>query len=558
MQPGIIRGRKGHVAGYAIPDSGQEATTVVLSRKSMEYELLEQEATKDEQPSDISPATARALQALTMDLRALPVANIREKLEARPSPFIKNNYFGGGFVHDDDRVALQSMLFASGSHQPRGRRMGSVPEDSSPDYQSPGSSRGHSAERWRSVDRSMSRRSSIDSNQDAFMPLPKYAYRAGPRMTIYHNPAKVHVAVVTCGSLCPGLNDVVQSIWKKCRDYGVPEDHILGIRYGFGGFYDKEHRPIVLTQQLVDNIQLEGGTFLGTSEGSPASMDVKKIVRQLDLWKIDMLFVVGGTGGNAGAHAIHRECDHCRVPCSVVSVPKSIENDILLVDRTFGFDTAVEEAQKALLAAKVEASSAYRGIGVVKLMGRESGFIAVQASLASGVVDAVLIPEVHFSLEGQHGLLAYMEDIINTKGHCVICAAEGAGQDLIRKEMQSSGVGDLDEVDEHGNPLLHDIGSWLKSKFKKHLPDTDIKLIDPSYLIRSIPTTTNDRIYCKMLGHGAAHAAFAGFSDVCIGLVNTHYVILPIPIIIQAPRKVDPQGELWNRLRSSIGQPNFH
>ena len=224
------------------------------------------------------------------------------------------------------------------------------------------------------------------SMEQVCIPLPTWAYRAGARETIYMNPKEVKVAIVTCGGLCPGLNDVVQGIVNKCTDYGVQEGNILGIRYGFRGFYDKKTKPIVLTKPSVEGIHLEGGTILGTSRGGA---DIKRIVKQIDIWGIDMLFVVGGNGGNTGAAAIQAELARCKVPCAVVGVPKSIDNDILLIDKCFGYDTAVEEAQRALICAKVEASSAFRGVGIVKVMGRQSGFIAVNASMASGMVDIV-------------------------------------------------------------------------------------------------------------------------------------------------------------------------
>ena len=196
----------------------------------------------------------------------------------------------------------------------------------------------------------------------------------------------------------------------KLLDYGVHEKNILGIRYGFKGFYSKTHRPVPLTRRMVEDIQLEGGTVLGTSR-EPA--DIREVVKRLDLWKVDMLFVIGGPGSHAAAMAVQLECHRCHVPCSIVAVPKSIDNDILLIDKTFGFETGVEEAQKALMAAKVEATSGYRGVGLVKLMGRRSGFIAVQASLASGLVDVCLIPEVPFRIDS---VMAYLEAVLERRG----------------------------------------------------------------------------------------------------------------------------------------------
>jgi len=383
----------------------------------------------------------------------------------------------------------------------------------------------------------------VSMEDDVCLQLPTWAVRSGPRRDIYFDPKTVSAAVVTCGGLCPGLNDVVQAIVHTLNDYGVPEDNVLGIRFGLRGFYKNDSRPIALKRELVDSIHLKGGTMLGTSRGGA---DICRIVRRLDLWGLNMLFVLGGNGGNAAANAIQEECERQGVVCSVIAVPKSIDNDILIVDKCFGFDTAVEEAERALLAAKVEAKSARKGIGLVKLMGRQSGFISMKASMSSGVVDVCLIPEVPFTISK---LCEYVESVISRKGHCVICVAEGCGQDLI---------GDTGKRDASGNPILSEIGDVLKEELLKYFEhDCDIKYIDPTYMIRAIPTCSGDHVYCNILGQGAVHAAFAGFTGVTVGLVNTHFALLPIPAIIQAPRRVDPHGQAWNRLKTAINLPQL-
>eukprot|EP00882_Tetradesmus_deserticola_P021290 GHRQ01023050.1.p1 GENE.GHRQ01023050.1~~GHRQ01023050.1.p1 ORF type:complete len:434 (+),score=225.84 GHRQ01023050.1:204-1505(+) len=431
-------------------------------------------------------------------------------LQPRDSPFAIDNNSGGGFVGDRDKVRLHAMAFES--------------EESSGATCADGENN--------------------TFDEDTCLILPDWAIRSGPRKKIYFDPEKVTAAIVTCGGLCPGLNDVVQNIVFTLSDYGVPEDQILGIRYGLRGFYEREDKPITLTRRTVDGIHLKGGTMLGTSRGGA---NIKEIVRRIDLWGLDMVFVIGGNGGNAAANAIQQEVEAQGVRCVVAGVPKSIDNDILLVDKCFGFDTAVEEAQGALLAAKVEASSGYNGLGIVKLMGRSSGFIAMQASMASGVVDVCLIPEVPFTLDK---LKACVAGVLEKKGHCVLCVAEGAGQDILAAGSTAT--------DASGNAILADVGTWLRDEFKKHFKgESDVKYIDPSYIIRSIPTTSNDRIYCKVLGQGAVHGAFAGYTGFTVGLVNTHYVYLPIPTIIQVPRKVNPKGRRWNRLKTAINQPDL-
>jgi len=457
---------------------------------------------------------------LTKDVLECP--NLKDHLKPLRSPFCTHNNYGGGFVDDEDKVSLVSIRYAS---------------TESTGAKCPGLIVATKADDGDLVEECVE--------------LPPWSVRAGARETIYYNPESVNAAIVTCGGLCPGLNDVVQGLVSKLEDYGVPKGQILGIRYGFRGFYDREQKPIVLTKKVVEGIQLEGGTILGTSRGGA---NMKEIVKRIDMWGINMLFVVGGNGGNAGANAIHNYCKQHDVHCAVVGVPKSIDNDILMIDRCFGFETAVDEAQRALLAAKVEASSARNGIGLVKLMGRQSGFIAMQASLAAGIVDACLIPESPFDIYGKHGLFAYLKNILKNKGHAVVCVAEGAGQELLQS-LNGRGV---DGHDASGNPILKDIGKYLKEEMKQYFGDADIKYIDPTYMIRAIPASPTDRIYCKILAHNAVHAAFAGYTGITVGLVNTHYVYLPIPVIIMCPRRVDPSGKFWNRLRASIGQPNFY
>lgn len=494
-------------------------TTLVSSSSSSRRPLVTASASPGDGLAQATSPMQYPLNGAPSPEEVLQIKHLRNYFKPRDSPFVRDNNAGGGFVGDSDAVGIQVSRYES--------------EDSSGASCSGGI---------------------YSTFDDVCIPLPPYATRSGPRKTIYADPATTTAAIVTCGGLCPGLNDVVQNIVFTLADYGVPSDQILGIRHGLRGFYAPGGgavggggKPIELSREAVQGIHLRGGTLLGTSRGGA---DVSEIVRRLSLWGVTQLYVVGGNGGNAAADAIHDECERTGVVCSVVGVPKSIDNDILLIDRCFGFDTAVEEAQRSLLAAKVEASSAHRGVGLVRLMGRQSGYIAMQASMASGVVDICLIPEVPFTIPK---LCAAVEAVLDRQGDCVVCVAEGAGQDLAR---HGGGNGHGAGTDASGNPILEDVGAFLKSAFKQGVPGCDCKYIDPTYMIRAIPTNSADRIYCKILGQGAVHGAFAGYTDFTVGLVNTHYVYLPIPVIIQAPRVVDPQGRQWNRLKTAIKQPD--
>ncbi|CAM6095895.1 unnamed protein product [Calypogeia fissa] len=377
--------------------------------------------------------------------------------------------------------------------------------------------------------------------------IHQWVARAGPRSKIYFEPKEVKAAIVTCGGLCPGLNDVIRQIVLTLDVYGVKS--MLGITYGYRGFFEETLKPIVLTRQAVQNIHLHGGSLLGVSRGGAKTSD---IVDSLQKEGVNMLFVLGGNGTHAGAHYIHEECRKRHMKVAVVGVPKTIDNDILLMDKTFGFDTAVEEAQKAINAAYIEATSAYNGIGVVKLMGRSSGFIAMHASLASGQVDVCLIPEVPFSIDGPNGVLHYLQHLVEEKGKAVVCIAEGAGQDLLPKKT---------ETDPSGNPVLADVGIYLQQQIKKHFKDSkvpvDVKYIDPTYMIRACKANASDSILCAILGQNAVHGAFAGYSGITVGICNNHYVYLPIPEVIAHARNVDPDSRMWHRCLTSTGQPDF-
>jgi len=473
--------------------------TSYISRRSVKMP-----ATTAEAESSAAPVATR----VSDGLEYLEIKHLRDRLKDVESPFTVDNNAGGGFVGDTDLVQIGIMKYDN---------------IESSGAQCPGV---------------------YDAGTGSCMLLPPYAIRSGPRRTIYRDPKHVTAAVVTCGGLCPGLNDVVQNIVFTLDDYGVPDDQIFGIRYGLRGFLDRHAKPINLTRNSVEGIQLKGGTLLGTSRGNAK---IKDIVERLQLWGINMLFVIGGNGGNAAAHAIALECLAQNVDCNVVGVPKSIDNDIQIIDRCFGFDTAVEEAQRSLVSARVEAKSA-AGISIVKLMGRQSGFISMNASMASGCVDVCLVPEVPFKMDK---LQEHIDKVLKQNNFCVMCIAEGAGQDILKANGTTG-------TDASGNPILEDVGTWMRDAMKKAFPGVAVRYIDPSYMIRSIPTITTDRIYCKVLGQGAVHGAFAGFTDFTVGLVNTHYVFLPTTTIIESPRTVDPKGRQWNRLKTAINQPDFY
>ncbi len=373
---------------------------------------------------------------------------------------------------------------------------------------------------------------------------------AGARREVYFDASKVRAAILTAGGLCPGLNDVIRSLVMTLHyRYGVP--NILGVKYGYQGLMPEYgHELIQLTPKLVSHIHEFGGTVLGSSRGD---MLPGLLVDSLERLNINILFCIGGDGTLKGAHALAQEIKERGLKISVVGIPKTIDNDIGLVARSFGFDTAVTVASEVIRSAHTEAIGAPHGVGLVKLMGRDSGFIAATAALAQSDVNYVLIPEVDFDLEGPGALLPHLESRLAKRGHAVLVVAEGAGQKFFKTEEEVR--------DASGNVLHKDIGTFLADRIKqyfkaKKLP-LNLKYIDPSYIIRSAPANASDQVYCSFLGQKATHAAMAGKTDLLIGLWNDHFVHVPIAKAIEKRKKVDPHGVLWNSVLEGTGQPDF-
>jgi 6-phosphofructokinase 1 len=390
--------------------------------------------------------------------------------------------------------------------------------------------------------------------QEAREPVYYEFEQAGPRPQIYFDPSKTKCAIVTCGGLCPGINDVIRAIVMEAQhQYKIPTT--LGIRFGLQGFIPKYgHEVWELTPDNVSEIHAFGGTILGSSRGPQPP---EEVVDALDRMNINILFLIGGDGTMKAASAIAREVENRNMKISIIGIPKTIDNDIYFVSRTFGFDTAVTKATEAIRCAHTESLGAPNGIGMVKLMGREAGFIAAEASLAQKDVNFVLIPEEPFELEGPGGLLENLRYRLRTRGHAVIVVAEGAGQDIYRKEIHLNG--EQVATDPSGNPVLGDICSLLQAKIKDYFQalDTEItlKFIDPSYIIRSIPANASDRVYCGFLGQNAVHAGMAGKTNMVISNLQDHYIHLPLDLVIKERRKLNTTSNYWRAVLESTGQP---
>jgi 6-phosphofructokinase 1 len=378
--------------------------------------------------------------------------------------------------------------------------------------------------------------------------MPVSFEKAGPKENIFFEPAKTKVGIVTCGGLCPGVNNVIRSLVNQLfYRYGI--SRILGIRYGYEGLIPKYNHPVIeLSAPMVSDIHQSGGTYLGTSRGN---QNVEQMVDTLEILNINVLFCIGGDGTLRGANSIHEEIVKRKLRIAVAGIPKTIDNDIDLIQKSFGFETAFSIANDIIRNAHNEAHGAYNGIALVKLMGRDSGFIAASAALAIQEVNFVLIPEITFDLYGPRGFLKVLRKRLEERHHAVVVVAEGAGQEFFDSATA--------EKDASGNIKHKDIGVFLKEKIREEFNakgfSHSIKYIDPSYIIRSAPANANDSKFSTLLAQNAVHAALAGKTDFVIGYWNNEFTLIPIPMAVARRKKIDIEGELWWNVLEATGQP---
>ena len=376
---------------------------------------------------------------------------------------------------------------------------------------------------------------------------PRALEQAGPRKTIYFDPSKLRCALVTCGGLCPGLNDIIRSIVLELF-HGYKVKNIYGIKYGLQGFIPKYgHEIMELLPESVENILDTGGTILGSSRGP---QDIDEIVDSLERMNIGILFMIGGDGTLMAASKIADSITARGLKTSIIGIPKTIDNDIFMVSKSFGFDTAVDVATISIKGAHNEALAYHNGIGLIKLMGRHSGFIAATATLAQQDVNFTLVPEIDFDMEGPNGLLNKLHTRLKSRKHAVIVVAEGAGQKFFKL--------DTDKYDESGNIRLNDIGVFLKKEITDYFNKKDfpfsLKYIDPSYMIRSLSANANDSVFCGFLGRNAVHAGMAGKTKLIVSHWNNHFVHVPLKLSVGKRKQIVPNGRLWRNILEATGQ----
>lgn len=388
----------------------------------------------------------------------------------------------------------------------------------------------------------------IETRADRLEEADPQFEKAGPREKLFFDPAETRVAMVTCGGLCPGLNNVIRSAFLELH-YGYGVTSVLGFRYGYKGLNPTHGlTPVRLTPEMVERIDKHGGTILGTSRGQEP---LEVMADTLERERVNVLLCIGGDGTQRGAHQLSQELLRRQAEIAVVGIPKTVDNDVHYCSVTFGYETAVDAARGVLQSAHNEAKSAFNGIALVKVMGRDAGFIAAGATLANQEVNFTLVPEVPLELEGAGGFLNALKKRILARGHAVIVVAEGVGQELFESRR--------DEHDASGNVRYRDIGLHLKEVIKAYFIEQsipiDLKYIEPSYILRSIPANCFDSMLSDQLARRAVHAAMAGRTDIIIAYWNRAFMHVPIAMATETRKRLDPEGELWTSVLAVTGQP---
>ena len=369
--------------------------------------------------------------------------------------------------------------------------------------------------------------------------------RGGPRFHIALDNLRVRACIMSCGGLCPGINVVIRELVMALRyNYGVAE--IYGIKWGFLGFTKKDCW-VRLNPEDVKEIHLLGGTVLGTSR---SGFDGEEIAKQLIKNNINMVFFIGGDGTHRGIKELSKILKEKKKKIILVGIPKSIDNDMPIIDKSFGLESAIQESVRTIRAANVEANCNLNGIGLVKLFGRSSGFVAMLSTLAARDVNICLIPEIPFNLYGDNGLLDFIFQRIQIKEHCVIVVSDGARFSI------------KDYKTQNGKPV-EDIGIVIKKEIIKKSEEigieVNLKYMDPTYVVRAVPANEYDCNLCAKLAESAVHCAFAGFTNFSVGMINNKPCMIPLDKMCgKAERKVEFNSDDYLMLLASTGQPSFY
>ncbi len=344
------------------------------------------------------------------------------------------------------------------------------------------------------------------------------------------------IIISTGGGDAPGLNAVIYAVVHSCYKRGW---EVFGSRNGYGGFLDVDDL-VRLYPKDVEGIYNIGGTILGsTNKGNPFSCPVENLAGEIQVVDIsdkimtnfkrmgfDCHIAIGGDGSLDIAHRFAEK------GMPVIGVPKTIDNDLEMTERTFGFDTAVSTATEAIDKLHSTAKSHNR-VMVVEVMGRDSGWIALYSGISGGA-DVILLPEIPFDIEAVCKKI--LDNELRDKHYSIVVAAEGA----LTKDGQgfNKGKGELgrDEV------ILGGVAEWVAEEVGKRT-EKDTRSLVLGHIQRGGSPTTFDRLLALRFGAAAVRMVEEKKFDHMVGLRDSHMAAIPIPEAIKRRKKVNLESD---------------
>lgn len=336
------------------------------------------------------------------------------------------------------------------------------------------------------------------------------------------------IGILTGGGDCPGLNAVIRAVAKSLMLQCGAE--VIGVEEGFLGLIERRVRE--LSYRDVSGILARGGTILGTHnqanpfsyfarDGADVSAEVKAYYDELGL---DGLVVLGGDGTMSICHRMQE------LGVNIVGVPKTIDNDLMQTDRTFGFDTSVSIATDALDRLQTTGQSHSR-VMILETMGRYAGWIALHAGIAGGA-DVILIPELPFSVDEVARVIRERDE---RQRFTIVCVAEGArteGGELVVRER----------IDDSPDPLrLGGIANWLRDELSGRI-DNEIRTVVLGHVQRGGPPTPFDRVLATSFGTMAASLVAQKKFGRMVALQDQYLTSVPLEEVANQTRTVPPDS----------------
>ena len=367
-----------------------------------------------------------------------------------------------------------------------------------------------------------------------------------------------YVGILTAGGDCPGLNAAIRAIGKGAMQSDM---RVIGFRDGFRGLM--ENRTVPLEGESMMGLLTLGGTILGTSRDKPHKMPVggtlmdmtDVIVDNYHRHHLDALVCIGGGGTQKNAYRLSQK------GLNIITLPKTIDNDVAMTDKTFGYDTALSIATEAMDRLHSTAHSHHRII-VVEVMGHNTGWLGLGAGLASGA-DVILIPEIPYDIQLVAGaihkrlhrgrnfsIVAVSEGALSLEEHKVLSALLAKKEEAKAKDdkkLTRQVTADLAEFEaKRANHTLN------LARMLEELTGLEARLTILGHLQRGGTPSAADRILSTKLGTACVRFIEEGVFGVMIAVQGQKIVPVPLEEVVNKRKRV-PLDHVWIESARSVG-----